>query len=440
MKTLFFKKDALTAIPSETGVYFFLKKDIPLYIGKALNLRARIASHVRSSELDQKEKQIISQTDRIKIITISSEFNALMYEAELIKQYKPKYNIILKDGKTSLYIKITESKTYPKIFPVRYENERGSQYFGPFQSHQIVMKVLREIRHIVPFCSQKKMTKRGCFYSKIGLCNPCPNTISHIQDKEVKKKAAKEYKKQIRIIRLILQGKSDIVLRSLTRRMAEKSRVNNYEDALSIRDTITFFRKLIAERSFHENVEKYTVGFPIEQLICEFNTFMKNYFGQSHERDTYTTECYDISHLFGSHATASMVVFHDGQPYKKKYRRFRIQTVRHISDVDMIKEVIDRRLKRKEWKLPDIIVVDGGKPQLIAVTQTLTFHQLSIPCIGFAKSPDRIIVSNPPQTIYLSENSALLLLFKYIRDESHRFAKKYHTLLRNKNFFTTNKV
>lgn len=436
MKTFFFQKNALSDIPSETGVYFFLKKNTPLYIGKAVNLRARIASHIRNSELDQKEKLIINQTDKIKIIIMPSEFNALLYEAQCIKQYEPKYNIILKDGKTSLYIKITQSETYPKIFPVRYENDHKSQYLGPFHSHHVVQKLLREIRHIIPFCSQKKITSQPCFYSKIGLCAPCPNAISHIDNKEMKKKATSEYKKHIRTISFILKGKSDTVIRSLTRLMNEKSADHTYEEAIQIRDRITFLRKLIAERSFHEDIGMHTIGFPVEKLRDEFAFFMKKHFGPSQTRDIFVTECYDVSHLFGDHATASMVVFHDGQPYKKEYRRFRIKTVRHISDIDMMKEIIARRLKRTEWKLPNLIIVDGGRPQLIAIAQVLKKHNKYIPCIGFAKSPDRVIVSDPPQTVYLSDNSALLLLFKYIRDESHRFAKKYHTLLRNKRLFS----
>ncbi len=436
MKPLFFRKDTIAKIPSETGVYFFLKRNIPLYIGKAVNLRARIASHLRNSELDPKEKQIITQTDRIKIITISSEFNALLYEALLIKHYEPKYNISLKDGKTSLYIKITHSETYPKIYPIRYENDMKSRYFGPFYSHHVVSKLLGEIRRIIPFCSQKKITTRDCFYSKIGLCSPCPNSISHMRDLKMKKDYIRKYREQMRTISLILEGKSDKVMRTLTRIMTKKSQNGQYEEAIIIRERIAFLRKLVAERSFHEDIGIRTIGFPAERLMDELHIFMKKYFNITSSKNTYIIECYDVSHLFGSQATASMVIFHNGEPYKKGYRRFQIKSVHHISDIDMMREVVLRRLKRKEWKFPDLIVLDGGRPQLIAVSTLLATHRIYVPCIGFAKSPDRIVVSNPPKTVNLSSNSALLLLFKYIRDESHRFAKKYHTLLRSKSLFS----
>lgn len=436
MKTLLFQKKDFPEIPQDTGVYFFLKERIPLYIGKAINLKARIASHMRSSTLDQKESLIISQADHIKIIITSSEFNALLLEAQLIKQYKPKYNVTWKDGKSSLYIKITQGELYPKIFAVRFENDATSLYFGPFHSTHIVNQLLREIRTIIPFCTQKKITAKTCFYSKIGLCDPCPNNIAHMNDKTIKKKLTRQYRTQIRKIILILKGKSDIVLQSLVKIMTQMSKEGAYEQAIKIRDRIAFLRKLIVERSFHENTETGLIGFRREKLLNEFRSFMLTYFKISHVHSTCVIECYDVSHLFGDHATASLVVFKEGQPSKKEYKRFRIKTVHQISDTDMIKEVMTRRFKRTEWSLPDLIIVDGGRPQLSAVSSVMQDQKIHIPCIGFAKNPDRIIIGHPMETIYLSHHSTLLLLFKYIRDESHRFAKKYHIHLKNKNLFS----
>lgn len=432
MKAVFFQKKDFLQVPQDTGVYFFLKNNTPLYIGKAINLRARVASHIRNSELDQKESLIISQTDHIKIIITSSEFNAVLFEAQLIKQYKPKYNVIWKDGRTSLYIKITQGDLYPKIFPVRYENDTLSLYFGPFHSTYIVNQLLREIRAFIPFCSQKKITARACFYSKIGLCDPCPNNIAHIDDAMIKKKLARQYKAQMCAIVLILKGKSDIVLQSLVKVMTQMSKKGAYEQALKVRDRIAFLRKLIAERYFHEDAGTGLIDLRAEKLMNEFRSFMLAYFDIRYSRTTCVIECYDISHLFGDQATASLIVFKDGQPSKKEYRRFKIKTVHHVSDTEMIKEVIIRRFKRTEWKLPDLIIVDGGRSQLAAISSVIRV----VPCIGFAKNPDRIIVGNPAKTVYLSHHSALLLLFKHIRDESHRFAKKYHIYLRNKNLFS----
>jgi len=140
-----------------------------------------------------------------------------------------------------------------------------------------------------------------------------------------------------------------------------------------------------------------------------------------------------VSNLFGQEATASMVVFTDGLPDKKEYRRFRIKTVKKISDTQMLAEVLKRRLNRKDWPLPDMIVIDGGRPQLRMAVKILNNFKLNLPLVGLAKNPDRIITVNDGfRTLHLEENSSFFNLLKHIRDESHRFAKKYHLLLRKK--------
>lgn len=435
MKIYTFHKALYKKVPSDTGVYFFLKNNTPLYIGKAVNLKARIVSHIRNSVLDSKEALIVNQADHIQVIVTQSEFNALLLEAQLIKRHTPKYNVIWKDGKTHLYIKITQKEQYPKIFSVRAEDDGKSLYVGPFYSSSMAHQLLRETRKIIPFCTQKKITHPKCFYSKIGLCDPCPNMINQEKDSRTKKKLQRRYRAQIRKIILILKGKSDIVMHALIKTMNHYSKKNEYEKALRIRNNITALRQLITERSFHESMTTGLMGFRIDELLEEFNAFMARYFNRKKIYKIFMIECFDVSHLFGSHATASMVVFQNGLPVKKLYKRFKVKTVYHASDKDMMKEIIIRRLKRTEWKLPDFIIVDGGRPQLAAVSTAIISQKLDIPCIGFAKNPDRVVAGYPAQTIYFFSHSVLLLLFKYIRDESHRFAKKYHTHLRNKNLF-----
>lgn len=425
-------KTDFSKIPSSIGVYLFLKNKTPIYIGKTINLRVRLNSHLRNSQTDKKTALIFKSVDSIKTILAPSELNALLIEAALIQKFKPKYNVIWKDNKSYLYIKISLCDKYPKIYPIRLEDDKRFLYFGPFSSARMVYQLLREIRKVIPFCSQHKISKAPCFYSKIGLCNPCPNMIQKISDTKLKKITTQKYRANIQKIILILKGKSSIVLDVLKKNMNQYSQNENYEKALVIRNKITFLTELIETRSFSKHeVDSLTTN-AFSKIRLETINFIDRYFHIAKFTNTIRIECYDVSHLFGESMTASMVVFINGMPSKKDYRRFQIKTVHKISDTDALKEALVRRLKRKEWVYPDLIVVDGGKPQVRVFTQILQKFNPNIPHIGFAKNPDRIFLGNSFKSLYLSPDSAFFLSLRHIRDESHRFAKKYHLLLRKK--------
>lgn len=431
-----FTLDAIRHIPSDTGVYLFLRQNTPLYIGKAINIKARVASHLRGSLMDQKEKRIVDSTDSVGVIIVSSEFNALLLEAQLIKKHQPKYNLSIKDDKSYLYIKISRTDPYPKMLPVRRENDGKSLYIGPFQSSRIVSELLREIRKIIPFCTQKKITNARCFYSKIGLCDPCPNLINRTTAPIQKRAYSRRYKANVRKIILILTGRSNIVMNELTRTMKEKSKQGEYENALAIRNKLSMFRRLIAERSFQQEDDTQTIGFKGAELQAEWKTFMTYYFHKKQISSLIKIECFDISQLFGEGRSASMVVFINGHPSKKEYRRFKIRAEHSASDISMMQEVIRRRLRRIEWAYPDLIIVDGGRPQVEAALKVMAEYDVSIPLIGFAKKPDRIVFSRHLGAVTFPHPSALFTLFAYMRDESHRFAKKYHIHLRHRRLFS----
>ena len=149
-------KVSYSKLPSTAGIYLFKKGKTYLYIGKSVNIKARVLSHVENTQQDVKELAIVSQADSIETQITDSEFKALLLESELIQIHHPKYNIIWRDGKSHLYIKITE-ENYPKIYPVRKEDDKKSLYFGPFSSTRDVDSLLRTIRRIIPFCSQKRL-------------------------------------------------------------------------------------------------------------------------------------------------------------------------------------------------------------------------------------------------------------------------------------------
>lgn len=426
-------KTDLTNTPSGPGVYYFWEKDHPIYIGKAVNIKARVLTHLQNSKLDTKERKIIERATRVSFKETFSEFEALILEAESINAHQPIYNVVLKDDKSSLYIKITIKETYPKIFAVRRESDRKSLYFGPFESAKLTSTIIHEMRKIVPFCTQKKIGMRPCFYSKIGLCNPCPSYIEKAST-EQRPELRKQYKKNIAKIRQILRGNSGLVLNQFSRELLVAIKNEDYEGGIVLRNKIHLFKQILLSRSFYS--EGRLLRKTQKDISKELSDFLDTYFHRKVEfNKAYVSriECFDISNLFGKLATGSMVVFVDGLARKDQYRRFKIRSSGKRSDFDMMEEVISRRLSNKEWKKPDLIILDGGRPQLRKIRALFSKLQITIPLVGIAKKPDRLIAAtNGMPPLALNRRAPLFHLIQEIRDESHRFAKKYHLLLRQK--------
>ena len=425
-------KEQIKNIPATCGVYFFREGKIPIYIGKAVNLRARVTSHYQNSLLDSKEKQIISKATGIDVVETLSEFEALIREAHFITEYKPIYNISLKDDKSYLYIKVTIKEDYPKIYAVRQEHEKGAMYFGPFESSRQTRYLLRFLRKIVPFCTQRKIGKLACFYSKIGLCHPCPNVIASIHNKKEQIELKKLYRKNIRRFVSILSGKANTVLKQLEMELSEAIAQEDYQKGIEVRNKIHFLKDLIYTRSFEEY--QYVPLTSINDTRAEFSEFMtKNFPSSDPNLEDYRIECYDISNLFGKDATGSMVVFENGLSRKDEYRRFKLKHT-NKSDFHMLEEVISRRFRKEGWRKPDLLLVDGGKPQLRKVRLVLDRLSVPVPLVGIAKKPDRLISGvDDFKPLAIGRHSSLFNLIREIRDESHRFAHKYHLLLRHKN-------
>ena len=418
-------------IPSQTGVYFFNTKSKPIYIGKSVNIRARVKSHIAQAELSNKERHIITEADSITYKITLSNFDALILESQLIKEFKPKYNAIWKDDKHFLYIKITIRDRYPKVFPVRKEDDGSSLYFGPFSSSQMTYDLINEIRYTIPFCMQRKLGKRPCFYARIGLCSPCPNYIENLKDEVEKQKLRNMYKKRVRNLVDLLSGKSNILLNTYDRRLEKLVKEQKYEEAISVRNKLLKFSLFLERRSF-TNIQ-LTREIDTQGLHDEINTFLKSYFGSSNNKSNYRIECFDISNLMGKQATGSMVVFENGNFVKSAYKKFLIKK-QHTSAIYMLKEVLVRRFKHTEWPKPDLIILDGGKPQLQTIQAYFSMKHIFIPLISIAKRPDRIIdPSQSYSSIMIDRHSMFFKLIQALRDESHRFAKKYHILLRNRN-------
>lgn len=424
----------INKIPALIGVYLFKNKRKVLYVGKAVNLKARLLSHLENAKVDRKEKLIIESSDTVEYFITDSDFKALILEAEFIKLYHPKYNVRWKDDKSYLYIKVGTRDDYPKIQIVRKEKDPKSVLFGPFPSVRSVQEILRQIRKIFPFCSQSKIGRQACFYSKIGLCYPCPNFIETLTDKKEKDQLKREYRGNIRNIVKILRGDLRSIEKKLQSELNHLVLEEKYEEAIKVRNRFFQFRKLINQQLF--NTRDFADFNLSGESLKDLSQILQNYLPDLPSLNR--IECYDISNLSQKEATGSMVVLSKGGADKSQYRKFKIKNATIFSDFEMLEEVVKRRFKNK-WPDPDLIVVDGGKPQVRVMLKTLIDLNKEVYVIGIAKGPDRLVIGkqNLP-TIRPNLNRPGFNLVRFIRDESHRFAHKYHLYLRTKNIY--NKV
>ncbi|KKR49781.1 MAG: excinuclease ABC subunit C, excinuclease ABC subunit C [Microgenomates group bacterium GW2011_GWC1_41_8] len=417
----------LTNIPVTPGIYQFLNNEGEiLYVGKAINLKNRVKSYFQKNLLSPKTQQLVKQIKTIKTVKTESEFDALLLEAKLINSLQPKYNITWRDDKHPLYIKITPEE-FPKIQTVRREDDKKSVYFGPFPSATTVRQTLKFLREIFPYCSEKRIGKRPCFYSHIGLCDPCPNDIASRIGSDYQE-GLKRYRNNIFMIRKVLEGKAPSVVRQLQKYMKQYSNNSEFEQAAQVKhqlDKIEYLRQMRTPvREYMKNPNLY------DDMRQEELSELASVLGQT---SLSHIEGFDISNIQGTHATGSMVTFIDGEPEKSYYRRFKIRLKNTPDDTFMMHEMLLRRLAHEDWPYPDLIMVDGGKGQINAARHAMHLTNISIPLIGLAKRLEEILVpqqNDTFKTIRLPESSKALHLVQRIRNEAHRFANTYHRKLR----------
>ncbi len=416
-------------ISEKPGVYIFRdkNKDV-LYVGKAKNLKKRVGSYfVNRGDLMEKTRLMVSQIKTIETTIVESELESLLLEAAYIKKLLPKYNVRLIDGKAYPLIRITAGNEYPAVVTARKMDDPESLYFGPYPNATAMHTVLKTLRRIFPFQATLRHAKRLCLYNHLGLC-PCPPMLSTPEEKRT-------YRRDIKHIIQILEGGKDTVLKELAKERDTASREQQYEDASSLQKQIDSL--LYVTTSVHKPFE-YEINPNLRSDIREEE--LKNLQQELSNVGMKTNhlsriECYDISNFQGSNATASMVVFIDGEKDTSLYRKFKIQRPATPDDFASMQEVLDRRFNHPEWNYPDLIVVDGGKGQISSAREVLDAKGIKIPLVGLAKREETIITTDFKE-IKLPKNSGALLLMQRIRDEAHRFAITYHRKLRTKTFLT----
>lgn len=537
-------KAFLSNLPNQPGVYQMLgEKGEILYVGKARNLKKRVSNYFSNRSKDVKTQALMRWVKDVHITLTHSENDALLLESNLIKKHKPHYNVVFRDDKSYPFILITDEE-YPLIDLHRGAKKIKGQYFGPYPSASAVRETIHIVQRLFGLrtCSNGffKNRTRPCLQHQIGMCSaPCVKIISK-----------EEYKKNVQHTILFLQGKSQLLIDELKKRMDYFANELNYESAAHIRDQILKLRK-IQERQYisndHGDVD--VIGFAAsvgivclqllivrggrvlgsrsyfpsdpagssaEEVITSFITqhyfnvddipkeiiltqslpekdwlaaalterssrkvslatevrgerkkwlemannsakqAISNYLlNKSNTKERFEAlklalnmestphriECFDISHSMGEATVASCVVFNINGPVKSDYRRFNIKDITPGDDSAAMKQVLLRRFKKLQGEgtaSPDILLIDGGKPQLTATQHALSSLGINdVLIIAISKG-----VTRKPgfETLYLPDKSILNLppdshalhLIQQIRDEAHRFAITAHRNRRDK--------
>jgi len=417
-------KQQLQSLPTTPGVYFFRdKKGQIIYIGKASILKRRVKSYFAKNHKDQKTPLLVKNIADIDWIETSSEVDALFLEAEFIKRHKPLYNVREKDDKNFIFIRITMQEDFPTVSLVRRPADDKSRYFGPFVQSYGVRQALRYLRKVFPYFVKDKHKYSSKLEYQIGVL-PKPDI------------SKSDYRKQIRKLVLVLEGKSTQLIDQLQKDIGKLSKKRSYEEAAELRNQFLAL-KTLNSRVIFGGEEKITIG--VDSALFELAQLLE--LKQSPRR----IECYDISNFAGGDSVSSMVVFSDGLPDTKAYRHFKMRT-RGPNDFAMMQETLTRRFseRNKAWPKPDLIIVDGGKGQLSSSKKTLDSMGVKVLAVGLAKRFETLVVDSEdisPSIRLRKEggyymfnfeaNSALLHLLQRVRDEAHRFAVGYHTNLRN---------
>jgi excinuclease ABC subunit C len=408
-------KSEINELPKNSGVYCFTDGKETIYIGKAINIQSRVKNHF--GQPSYRDNLYISKVKKIGYLETNSEIEALILEANLIKKNQPKFNVIWKDDKNYFYVAITKSER-PIIYVTHQKNE-NAEYIGPFVEGTALKKTLRFLRRVFPYYTTKNHPKNKCTYCHLGLC-PGPNPD------------LKEYKKNLKKLILILQGKRSAVLKSLQKEMKLLSKENKFEEAGKIRDRIYNLQQVMSHTSVIEpkKIENSDSWQKTQQILRGLLNLEK----------VSRIECYDVSNIQGKQATGSMVVFIDGKKDKSQYKKFKIRLNDEPNDIAMLKETLQRRIAHPEWNYPEVILIDGGIAQLnVAINvknqkRPKGYPTKNIKVISIAKRNKDLYIEGRENFIPLkSFPREIYNLVLQLDDEAHRFAITYHKKLRRKN-------
>lgn len=404
----------LSNLPNAPGVYLFKdKKRRIIYIGKSANLKARIGSYFKSGEIySPLKKALLENIAEIDYKIAPSEIEALILESQLIKKHQPKYNILLKDNSRFFYIALTK-ENFPRLLithqPDKIKNI-GS-VLGPFTGGTSLKTALKILRKIFPFRTCKNPANKPCLYYELGLCP------AHFADK-------KSYAKNLKNLFLILRGKKTDLIKVLKKEMGLFSKKQLYEEAERVKQKFLYLQNVFN----HEKVikEEFARTEPDWQKTEKALGLLFPPKTEKANKKINRIEGYDVSSIGEKMAVGAMSVFVNGKPAKSEYRKFKIKTAGLKDDISRLKEIIERRLKRKEWNYPDLILIDGGKAQLNMLLRILEFFKLGnkIIAVALAKKEEELYLADG-RVLNLRKKADLYPLLANLRNEAHRFAKDF---------------
>lgn len=449
----------LQQVSLQPGVY--LMKDrlgAIIYVGKARQLKKRLSSYFmasRRAKADLKTRSLIESIWDFEVHEVRNEEEALILESKLIKQYRPRYNVSLRDDKRFWLVKVQMKDPFPRFVLTRLKKEDGARYFGPFV-HSSALKAtlewinrefgLRTCRPRIP----GEQDYKHCNADVIRNCSaPC-----------VKKVDADGYRRRVEVAMDFLDGRGKRErFAGLRQEMEQAASLMEFEKAAKLRDVIGNLEKTLSPaRAFARGRGVPTTVKPLED-VAELGVYLKL------DRPPRVMECFDISNVSSTHIVASMVRFVDGVPDNQSYRRYRMKEVFKQDDFASMAEVVRRRYSRilaanleahrEEFEssqlclveilrglsesgrsamvMPDLVIVDGGKGQLSAAcAQLKTLGLEGLPIVGLAKQREEIFFPGESEPLLIDHGQGALKLMQRIRDEAHRFANAYNELLLRK--------
>lgn len=456
-------EEKLKTLPRSAGVYFHKSKDNEIiYVGKAAVLKNRVRQYFQSTrDMDIKTRALVEEIHDTDWVETESELDALFLESEMVKRYMPRFNILLRDDKSQMFVRIDMKSEWPTVSFTRNPIDDGAEYFGPYYNGFAIKKALRYLRKVFPYYTKPpKDGVRPDLDSHIGL-SPRPGISSA------------EYKATLKQLIRYFQGGRKAIIRDIEKQMQLAAKMHDFENAAMYRNKLNDLRSLqqrimFGDKEFLDISKDKALGDLVELLGLK--------------KVPARIEGYDISHMGGTNVVASMVVFTNGVSDRASYRKFKTRIERN-DDYANMHEVITRRLSEKNiksWGVPDLLLIDGGKGQLDAAIRAIEESNQAIPVISIAKREEEMLVHPTRSNIdtaklvaymqgsaeangvmversgeYLVVNlhagqtnasghsknlrgsntglarySHVTKLFQRIRDESHRFAVSYHTVLK----------
>lgn len=421
-------REKLAALPDKPGCYLMRdRKGTIIYVGKAVSLRRRVQSYFRPSTLRDappKLRSMVKSVADLDVITVRGEAEALLAESALIKQYRPRYNIVLRDDKRYLALRADPREPVPRLTTCRIVRSDPALYFGPFPSAAVVRTVLdfTEKRYGLRKCAPihpDAETYRHCINDIVRFCSaPCVGRVT-----------PEAYRQRFDEACAFLRGERLGVIEEVKAQMLAASEARDFEKAAALRDTWIALREMVKRRVRVEATP--------EMHAADARAGLRGLRDRLGLPALPTLiECFDISNLFGTQSVASMVAAVDGLPDRRLYRRFRIRTVEGADDPRSMAEVVGRRylrVKEEGRPLPGLILIDGGVTQLRAAREALAALGLGqVPTAGLAKQLEEIVLDDGRPPLLLPRDSDALRVLTRLRDEAHRFAIDYHRRLRNR--------